>query len=126
MLSSERSHPPAGFLDERPRPNDAHPFAGTKVSDVVRDEEAGPRADRCGQDWHVLRVSELARAFTVARGRMMNLNRNRAEELLKQRDGLGKLRERFRRTSTTASSGNTRTEESDLAEDQDCVAGTRA
>jgi hypothetical protein len=48
----------------------------------VRDEKPDPRTDRRGQHWHVLRVSELARAFTVARGRMMNLNRKGAEELL--------------------------------------------
>jgi len=92
----------------------------------VRDEEPGPRTDRGGQDWHVLRVSKLARALTVARGRMMNLNRNRAEGLLKQRDGLGKLRGEVPPHLHDGSLRQHQTEETDLAEDQDCVAGTRA
>jgi hypothetical protein len=60
-----------------------------EVSDVMRDEETGSCADRCGEDRHVLRAGEFARPFTVVRCRMVDLERHRSEEFLEERGGLG-------------------------------------
>jgi hypothetical protein len=65
-LSSERSHPSPSFLDERSWSDDAHALTGTEVSDVVCDENAGSRADRCGEDRDILRVGKLASPFAIA------------------------------------------------------------
>ena len=49
------------------------------------------RADRRGEDPHVLRVGEFARAFKIVRCRTVDLDRDGAEELLEERSGLGEL-----------------------------------
>ena len=62
----ERAHPRAGFLDERSRTHDTHPFTRTEVSDVVRDEQARSCTHRGGEDRHVLDVGKLGRPIPVA------------------------------------------------------------
>jgi hypothetical protein len=73
-------------VGERP-----YSLSGAKVSDVVRDEKARARTDRCGEDRDVLRVRELTRAFLVLRRRPVDLESDRAEEFLEERGRLGKL-----------------------------------
>src|SRR5712664_917182 len=105
---SERRHPGAGFLDERSRSDDAHSRTRAKVPDVVRDEETRSGANRRGEDWDVLRISELARTFTVVRRRLMDLDGTERRNSSKSGAASGSLATRFLRTSATAASGRTR------------------
>ena len=126
MSRSERSQPATDFLDERSRSQDAHSLARTEVSDVVRHEDASPCPDRGRQDRDVLRIGKFARPFTVVRCRAVDLDWNRAEELLEERRGFRELGGQIPSNLRHGGLGQHHTKEAKLAENQDRVAGTRA
>jgi len=123
---SERRHPGAGFLDERSRSDDAHSRTRAKVPDVVRDEETRSGANRRGEDWDVLRISELPRTFTVVRRRLMDLDGNRAKEFLEERGSLGELGNEVPSDFRHRPLGKDHTQEANFAEHQNRMAGARA
>ena len=123
---SERRHPGAGFLDERSRSDDAHSRTRAKVPDVVRDEETRSGANRRGEDWDVLRISELPRTFTVVRRRLMDLDGNRAKEFLEERGSLGELGNEVPSDFRHRRLGKDQTQKVNFAEHQNRMAGARA
>lgn len=96
------------------------------MSDVVSDEQARARGDRCSEDWDVLRVSEIARSFPVVRCRTLDLKWNGAEESLKEQSGLGELGGQVLSDLRHGGLGEHQTKEPKLAENQHRVAGACA
>ena len=122
----ERSHPGPGFLDERPRAEDAHAFARTEVSNVVRDQESRTGSDRRCQDRDVLRVRQRARSVAITRSGTVDLNCDRAEECFEQWSGLGELSGQVPANFCDGDLGQYQTQEADFTEDQDRMAGAGA
>jgi len=107
-LSPERAHPRAGLLDEDSRSHDTHPMTRTKVSDVVRGEEACSCADRCGEiETSFASATPRARSRSCAVGWWISTETAR-RNYSKSGAASGSLAARFRRTSVTAASGTTR------------------
>jgi hypothetical protein len=96
------------------------------MSDVVRDKEARSCADGCGENRHILRVGEFARSFTVVRCRTVDLERDRVEELLEKRRGLGEPGGQVPPDLIHGKLGEHQTQEAKLAEHQDRMAGAGA
>jgi hypothetical protein len=92
----------------------------------VRREDARSGADRCGKDRDVLRISELPRPVSVMRGRAVDQNWGRADELLEERRGLGELSGQVSANFSHGGLGEHQTKEAQLPENQDRVAGARA
>jgi len=92
----------------------------------MRHEDPRPGADRCGEDRDVLGVGKLARPFTVVWGRPVDLDWNRAEELLEERRSFRELGGQIPSNFPHRSLGEDQTKEAQLAENQDGVAGARA
>ena len=92
----------------------------------MRHEDGRSCSDRCGEDRDVLRIGELARPVAVVRCRAVDLNWNRAEELLEERRGLRELGGQVPSNFNHGGLGEHQTKEAKLAENQDAVAGARA
>jgi hypothetical protein len=123
---SEGSHPCAGFLDERSWAHDTHSRARTEVSDVMGHEHPRPRADRRGEDRDVLGLGKLARPFAGAWSRPVDLDRNRAEELLEERRGFRELGGQIPSNLPHRGLGEDQTKKAQFPENQDGGAGVRA
>jgi hypothetical protein len=78
------------------------------VSDVLGHEHPRPCADRCGEDRDVLDVGKLACPLAVVWSRPVDLDGNRAEELLEERRGFRKLAGQIPPNLPTAVSGRTK------------------
>lgn len=122
FLTPERSHPRTGLLQERPRPNDADAFPRTETSNVVRDEEAGTRADRGGHDRNVFRISQATGAFSVPRAGTVDPDCDGSQELLEERARFRKLRCQVMSNLLDSRLGQHYLQEADFAQDQDRVA----
>jgi hypothetical protein len=93
------------------------------MSDVMGDEEGRSRPDGCRENRHILRVGEFARSLTVVRCRAVDLERDGAEELLEQRRGLRELDAQVPSDLSHSRLGEYQTQEAQLAQNQDRVAG---
>ncbi len=96
------------------------------MPDVVRDEETRSGANCRGEDWDILRISELPRTFTVVRRRLMDLDGNRAKEFLEERGGLGELSNEVPSDFRHRRLGKDQTQKANFAEHQNRMAGARA
>jgi hypothetical protein len=83
-------------------------------------------ADRGGQNGHVLRVGKLGGPFAVARGRPVDLDWNRTEELLEEWRGFRQLGGQISPNLGHGGLGQHQAEEAKFAEHQDRVTGAGA
>jgi len=89
----------------------------------VSDEQARSGPDGGGQDRDVLGIGKLAGLFTLVRGRTMNRRTDRAEKLLEEWDGVGELGGQIASDFRHRGLREDQTEETQLAENQNRVAG---
>ena len=85
-----------------------------------------PCADRRGEDRDVLGVDKLARPFAFVWSRPVDLDGNRAEELLEERRGFRELGGQIPSNLPHRGLGEDQTKEAQFPENQEGVAGARA
>jgi hypothetical protein len=92
----------------------------------VCDENAGSRADCCGEDRDILRVGKLASPFAIVRCGTADLDGHPAEKLLEKRRGPGELCSQIPPDFLHGRLGQHQAKQPELAENQNRVTGTRA
>jgi hypothetical protein len=122
----EGSHPRPSLFDEHPWAHNPHTLSRSEVPHVVGHQERRAGTDRRGEDRHVLLVSQGASPFPVLSRGPIDPHRYRAEELLKERQGLRQLVSQVPPDLIDDGLRKVQPEEADLTKDQDGVARTRA
>jgi hypothetical protein len=92
----------------------------------MRHEEARSCANRCGENRDVLGIGKPTRSIAIVHCRAMDLDRNRAEELLEEWGGFRELGGQIPADLRHGSLGKHQTKEAKLAKNQNRVAGARA